>query len=99
TYDLVSTHSKYAPSQAHFLRSLDELISTTELAEFDPTAVEYMRYAGRLLQLPRVIDSKIVLYRRDLFSKDDERKKFEKASCHALEAPRTWDDLARIATF
>lgn len=89
-YDLVSTHSKYAPSQAAFLRPLDGLISGTELERFTSAAVELMRYNGELLQLPRVIDSKIMLYRRDLFANTRQGRE--------LKPPRTWDELVETAT-
>jgi multiple sugar transport system substrate-binding protein len=98
-YDLVSTHSKYAPSQAKFLRPLDTLISPRELAEFQPSTIELMRYKGQLLQLPRLIDSKIVLYRKDLFDDLGIQTACEAKFKRKLEVPRTWDELTEIASY
>src|SRR5271163_4282509 len=52
-YDLVSTHTKYAPSQAHFLAPLDHLLSKDELADFVPGTLEMARVDGTLRGLPR----------------------------------------------
>ena len=45
--DVLSTHSKYAPSQAAWLRPLDALVDADALA---PTAVELCRFDGVLLR-------------------------------------------------
>lgn len=97
--DLVSTHNKYSPSQAHFLRPLDGLVSKQELARFTPATVELMRYKGALLQLPRVIDSKIVFYRKDLFDDPPIREAFRKQHKRELAVPQTWDEFAATAAF
>ncbi|HYF51645.1 MAG TPA: extracellular solute-binding protein [Planctomycetota bacterium] len=98
-YDVISTHSKYAPSQAQLLRALDDLLSGAELASFTPSTIELMRYRGALLQLPRLVDAKIVLYRRDLFEDESIRKYFEQTSGRALEVPKTWDALVEVAGY
>lgn len=99
SYDLVSTHSKYAPSQAEFLRPLDGLLGETELMAFETSAVELMRFRGRLLQLPRVVDSKLVLYRKDLFDSEPLRSRYESEFGRALRFPDTWDGFAETARF
>lgn len=58
--DVLSTHSKYAPSQAEWLRPLD--VDTSELA---PAAVELCTYKGELLSVPRNIDVRILWWRTD----------------------------------
>jgi multiple sugar transport system substrate-binding protein len=98
-YDLVSTHSKYAPSQAQFLRPLDNLIAKDELAGFSPSTIVLMTYKGQLLQLPRVIDSKIILYRKDLFDDPGIQVVYHSTRKTKLAPPATWDELVDIATF
>jgi multiple sugar transport system substrate-binding protein len=80
-YDLISTHTKYCPSQAEHLRSLDELVSDDELSDFVPRVLELCRFTtdahqtqDRLMQLPRNFDARILFYRSDL-----------------IAAPQTWD--------
>jgi len=47
--DLLSTHSKYAPSQANWLRPLNSLIDHSAIHELAPLAVDLCRYHGQLL--------------------------------------------------
>jgi multiple sugar transport system substrate-binding protein len=53
--DVLSTHSKYAPSQRAWLTPLD--IDTDGLA---PAAVELCRFEGDLLSVPRCIDVRVL---------------------------------------
>ena len=53
--DVLSTHSKYAPSQRGWLTPLD--IDTAALA---PAAVELCRFDGELLSVPRCIDVRVL---------------------------------------
>jgi multiple sugar transport system substrate-binding protein len=55
--DLLSTHSKYAPSQRQWLTPLDDLVDASELA---PTAVDLCRFDGVLLSAPRCIDVRVL---------------------------------------
>jgi len=63
--DVVSTHSKYAPSQAHWLRPLDDLVSPEVVGALAPGAVELCRFDGRLMSLPRNIDVRVLWWRTD----------------------------------
>ena len=61
-YDLVSTHTKYAPSQQHLLAPLEGY----ETADFFPALLELARIGGVLYGLPRNIDLRLLHYRADL---------------------------------
>src|SRR3954447_1569609 len=63
--DVLATHSKYAPSQAQWLRPLDSLLDAGAIAALAPRAVELCRYDGALLCAPRLIDVRILWYWRD----------------------------------
>src|SRR5260221_6639521 len=83
-YDMISTHTKYCPSQAEHLRPLDELVDADELSDFVPRVLELCRFANgtdqtheKLMQLPRNLDARLLFYRADLIS-----------------APQTWDEAA-----
>ena len=80
-YDLVSTHSKYAPSQLPLLAPLDGLVSQDELADFEPLTLELARINGALYGLPRNVDVRLLHYRTDLVGRP----------------PATWDDLFDLA--
>lgn len=53
--DVLSTHSKYAPSQRQWLRPLD--LDTSHLA---PAAVDLCTFSGDLLSVPRCIDVRVL---------------------------------------
>jgi multiple sugar transport system substrate-binding protein len=80
-YDLVSTHTKYAPSQLRFLASLNGLIDPAELEDFVPLLLELARIDGALYSLPRNIDVRLLHFRTDLIE----------------APPATWDDLLDVA--
>ena len=77
--DVISTHAKYAPSQAAWLRPLDDLVSSATLARLAPAAVERCRFDGALLAVPRNIDVRVLWANRRL--------------CGATEVPATWAAL------
>jgi multiple sugar transport system substrate-binding protein len=60
--DVLATHSKYAPSQAHWLQPLDGLVETHRLA---PLAVDLCRFDGAQVCVPRLIDVRILWCRTD----------------------------------
>jgi multiple sugar transport system substrate-binding protein len=80
-YDLVSTHTKYAPSQLDFLAPLDDVVGPDALEDFVPLVIELASVNGLLYSLPRNIDVRLLHYRTDLI---DSR-------------PSTWDDLLALA--
>lgn len=80
-YDLISTHTKYAPSQAHFLAPLQPYIEAEELNDFYPQSIELATVDGDLLGIPRNIDVRLLHYRTDLID----------------TPPRTWDELFTTA--
>lgn len=80
-YDLVSTHTKYAPSQLDFLAPLDELVGADELEDFVPLILELASVGGSLYGVPRNIDVRLLHYRADLVRRP----------------PATWDALLEEA--
>jgi multiple sugar transport system substrate-binding protein len=80
-YDLVSTHTKYAPSQLRFLAPLDELVGDDALADFTPLLLELSSVNGLLYGLPRNIDVRLLHYRTDLID----------------TPPASWDELFELA--
>ena len=63
--DVLSTHSKYAPSQAQWLRPLDGLIAPAIVTALAPAAVDLCRFDGILLSIPRNIDVRVLWWRTD----------------------------------
>jgi multiple sugar transport system substrate-binding protein len=75
--DVISTHGKYAPSQAQWLHPLDDLVASDIVHALAPRAVELCRFRGDLLCVPRNIDVRVLWWRIDLLP----------------EAPATWPDV------
>lgn len=67
-YDLISTHTKYSPSQAEHLMPLDDFVTPDELSDFVPRVLDLCRIDGKLMQLPRNLDARLLFYRADLIS-------------------------------
>jgi multiple sugar transport system substrate-binding protein len=97
--DLLSTHTKYAPSQAEWLAPLDELVDGDTLADLLPRPLELARIDGQLLQMPRNLDVRLLHYRKDLFEDREEQKAFESVCHRPLTVPETWSELAEVASF
>jgi multiple sugar transport system substrate-binding protein len=81
TYDLVSTHTKYAPSQMEFLAPLTDLVDLAILEDFAPLLLQLSTVEGSLYGLPRNIDVRLLHYRTDLIK----------------TPPETWDELFDLA--
>jgi multiple sugar transport system substrate-binding protein len=64
--DVISTHGKYAPSQAEWLQPLDTLLANEVVDGLAPKAVELCSFRGALLCAPRNIDVRVLWWRRDL---------------------------------
>jgi multiple sugar transport system substrate-binding protein len=75
--DLLATHSKYAPSQAQWLRPLDDTVDAAALGGLAPRAVELCRFGGVAYCLPRLIDVRVLWARTD----------------RVAGGPDTWADL------
>lgn len=65
TLDLISTHGKYVPSQAAWLRDLHGIVDAEVLAGIAPAALDLCSFRGALLCLPRNIDVRVLWWRTD----------------------------------
>jgi len=77
SYDLISTHAKYAPSQRRWLTPLDDNLGEAELEPFAPRPLELARIDGSLYGVPRNLDVKLLYHRTDLVP----------------EPPHSWEEL------
>jgi multiple sugar transport system substrate-binding protein len=77
SYDLISTHAKYAPSQREWLIPLDDDLEEAELEPFAPRPLELARIDGALYSVPRNLDVKLLYHRTDLVP----------------EPPSSWEEL------
>src|SRR5215217_5619061 len=82
SYDLISAHTKYAPSQIQWLTPLDDDLDDEELEPFTPRTLELARIDGSLYSVPRNLDVKLLLYRTDFME----------------DKPSSWEALLESAT-
>ena len=97
--DLLSTHTKYAPSQAEWLAPPNGTVPPDVEEDLLPRPRELSRIGGQLLQVPRNLDVRLLHYRRDLFEDPREQAAFERATGRPLSVPESWNDLAEVASF
>ena len=81
SYDLISTHAKYAPSQKRWLTPLDDDLDSAELEPFATRPLELARIEGTLYGVPRNLDVKLLYHRTDLVP----------------EPPISWEELREEA--
>ncbi len=84
--DLLSTHTKYAPSQAAWLAPIEAVLSTEHERDLLERPAALSRIDGRLLQVPRNLDVRLLHYRTDLVGHD------------SSPIPATWTELSETAT-
>ncbi|MBM3457369.1 MAG: extracellular solute-binding protein [Armatimonadetes bacterium] len=95
---LISGHSRYTADLAEQVLALDDWFSAGELAELDPAALEWCRWDGRLVQMPRCVETRLLYYRSDILEDRRERAWFRDASGgHELGVPARWEELAVVA--
>jgi len=85
--DVLSTHSKYAPSQQQWLRPLDDVIPDHVVDDLAPRAVDLCRLRGTLLSVPRNIDVRVLWYRADAVDKPPDTWAELVASPHSFGFP------------
>ncbi len=98
-FDVLSTHTKYAPSQAQWLAPLEGPLGPDDESDRLPRALELSQIDGRLMQVPRNLDVRLLHVRRDLFDDPSERRAFASRFGRDLRVPETWAELADVAEF
>lgn len=81
SYDLISTHTKYAPSQSGWLTPLDDDLEEAELENFDAKSLDLAHVDGHLYGVPRNLDIKLLYYRTDLMQ----------------GPPSSWEELREVS--
>jgi multiple sugar transport system substrate-binding protein len=97
--DLLSTHTKYAPSQAQWLSPIDAEMEPGASADLLARPAELSRIGGRMMQAPRNVDVRLLHFRRDLFESGVEQRAFERRFGRPLRVPDTWIELLDVAAF
>jgi len=98
-YDVLSAHTSFVGSHSQFYMPLDEHFTEGELQDFTPMLIKASRFRGKLTQIPRHVDVRIMYYRSDLFNDLREMDAFKAQFGYDLKLPEDWDQLGEVAQF
>ncbi|MGX6979404.1 ABC transporter substrate-binding protein [Vagococcus elongatus] len=98
-HDVVSLDVLWLSAFENALTPLDEFVDDKITADFLPTLKEGGTLNDNLLGLPMWINSKVLIYRQDLFEDEANKAAFNKEFGHELKVPTTWDEYKECAEF
>ena len=87
----------------HVVDITDFLKTQTAFSDFNPTALSYYAEvplgSGHYYSAPFMTDTRMLVYRKDLFDNPDVQTAYKNATGKDLEVPKTWTELLGIAQF
>jgi len=100
-YDVMTNHTSFAAQYEKFgiLLGLNPYYTAEELADFPPGILNMNRIGGRLVQIPRHLDTSNIYYRADLFDDPKNKAAFKAEYGYELAPPDTWDQVYDMAKF
>ncbi|WP_240542338.1 ABC transporter substrate-binding protein [Bifidobacterium felsineum] len=99
THDLAVIDVLWFPALAKGLSSVDGVLSSSDEDDLMPQLKEGGTIDGKLLGIPTWTNSKVLLYRKDLFENADNQKAFKEQYGYDLKVPTTWDEYRDAAKF
>lgn len=99
THDVAMIDVLWFPSLAEGLSPVSDVISQEELDDFLPQLADSATIDGELLGLPTWTNSKILLYRKDLFEDETNKEEFNARYGYDLTVPKTWKEYKDAAEF
>lgn len=99
THDLAVIDVLWFPALAKGLSSVDGVLSGSDEDDLMPQLKEGGTIDGKLLGIPTWTNSKVLLYRKDLFENADNQKAFKEKYGYDLKVPTTWDEYRDAAKF
>lgn len=99
THDLAVIDVLWFPALAKGLTPLNNVLSSKDKQDLMPQLKEGGSIDGQLLGIPTWTNSKVLLYRKDLFDNADNQKAFKDKYGYDLKVPTTWDEYRDTAKF
>lgn len=99
THDVVSLDVLWLSAFENALLPLNDEVDDEITSDFLPTLESGGTLNNNLLGLPMWINSKVLIYRKDLFSDESNQKAFQKKYGHELTVPTTWQEYQECAEF
>lgn len=98
-HDVAIIDVLWLSSLAKGLEPLDSVLTNEQKDDFLPQLSESASINGELLALPTWTNSKILLYRKDLFEDEDNQADFKEEYGYELKAPSNWEEYRDAAEF
>ncbi|WP_018750569.1 ABC transporter substrate-binding protein [Paenibacillus sanguinis] len=99
THDVAIIDVLWFPSLAKGLEPLGDVLTAEQMNDFLPQLNESATINEELLGIPTWTNSKILLYRKDLFEDPKNQADFKQEFGYDLKAPANWHEYADVAKF
>ncbi|WP_445339390.1 ABC transporter substrate-binding protein [Bifidobacterium sp. ESL0825] len=99
THDLAVIDVLWFSALSKGLSSLDGVLSPAEKNDLMPQLAQGGTLNGKLLGIPTWTNSKILLYRKDLFENESNRQAFKAQYGYELQVPTSWKEYRDAAKF
>jgi multiple sugar transport system substrate-binding protein len=98
-HDVAIIDVLWFPALANGLEPIDDLLSEEELNDFLPGLADSATIDNQLLGIPKWTNSKVLIYREDLFEDPTNQENFQKEYNYELTVPTTWEEYRDVAEF
>ncbi|KRF06878.1 ABC transporter substrate-binding protein [Paenibacillus sp. Soil766] len=98
-YDVATIDILWFPALAKNLVAMDDLMTDEVKNDFVPNVVDGGKVDGKILGMPLWTNSKILLYRTDLFNDPKEQETFKAKYGYDLKPPTNWQQYRDVAKF
>jgi multiple sugar transport system substrate-binding protein len=98
-YDAAVIDILWFPALADGLLPMDDLMTGEVKADLFPSLIDGGTVSGKTLGMPVWTNSKILLYRKDLFEDPKEKEAFKAQYGYELQPPATWRQYLDAAKF
>ncbi|MDV3428323.1 MAG: sugar ABC transporter substrate-binding protein [Bacillota bacterium] len=98
-HDVATLDVLWLPAFKNALLPLDDLATNDVKSDFLPTLVDGGTLNGSLYGFPMWINSKVLIYRTDLFNNAANKSAFKQKYGYDLTVPTTWKQYEDVASF
>ncbi|MFC0559182.1 ABC transporter substrate-binding protein [Halalkalibacter alkalisediminis] len=99
SYDVATIDILWFPALAGGLEPIDDLITTDVEEDLLPGLISGGYYNDHVLGLPVWTNAKTLLYRKDLFEDEQNKKGFKEVFGYELQPPSSWKEYQNAAKF
>lgn len=99
SYDVATIDILWFPSLASGLLPLDNLMTDEVKSDLFPGLIDGGSYKGHTYGMPVWTNAKTLIYRKDLFEDEANKKAFKEQYGYELQPPKTWKEYEDTAKF